>query len=195
MSNVKMKSKVFIVALLNIVAHFKTVYMWGVFGAPVTEYLIAKKSLQYPEWYTKEKQRELRKLIGKGYFAFDCVNTIKGILWGWKGNPLKGYGGATYVANGVPDTSADGMCSKLIDLSSDFSKIVAGEAVWMPGHIGVYIGDGKVVESTPKWKGGVQITACLNTKIHHPELDGRAWVKHGKIPYIDYTDLNVKGVK
>lgn len=58
----------------DVAKKYKTVYMWGCFGHPVTEAIIREKVAQYPSWYTSEKQRELRKLVGKGYFAFDCVN-------------------------------------------------------------------------------------------------------------------------
>ncbi len=180
-----MKTKELISKLQNIVNNYKTVYMWGVFGAPVTEALIAGKAKQYPEWYTAERQAAFRKLIGKGYFGFDCVNVIKGILWGWSGDASRSYGGATYASNGVPDVSANGMLTKLIGASADFSNIVEGEAVWMDGHIGVYIGGGKVIECTPRWSNNVQVTACLNIG-SISGMNGRKWTKHGKLPYVEY---------
>lgn len=173
-----MNNKEFVLKLKDIV-NFKTVYMWGVFGSPVTESIIAAKSKQYPSWYTSARQASLRKLIGKGYFGFDCVGLIKGVLWGWNGDTSKTYGGAKYASNGVPDISADGMLTKLLDVSSDFSKIEIGEAVWMKGHIGVYIGNGQVIESTPAWRNGVQFTM----------LKDRIWVKHGKLPWIKYDEV------
>jgi hypothetical protein len=179
----------FIEKLKDIVNKYKTVYMWGVFGSPVTEAIITEKSKQYSSWYTAAKQAAFRALIGKGYFAFDCVNLIKGILWGWNGDSSKYSGGAVYNSNGVPDVSANGMLTKLIDVSIDFSKIIPGEAVWMDGHIGVYIGEGKVIECTPAWKNGVQLSACHNIgKING--LNGRIWTKHGKLPYITYERVN-----
>lgn len=182
-----MTNKEFVSKLLDVVNNHKTVYMWGVFGAPVTESLIVSKAKQYPDWYTPERQASFRKLIGQGYFGFDCVNLIKGILWGWTGDATKTYGGAVYKSNGVPDVSANGMLPLLIDVSTDFSDIEEGEAVWMDGHIGVYIGDGKVIECTPRWANGVQITACHNIgKI--PGMNGRVWTKHGKLPFIDYVE-------
>lgn len=182
---VKLKSSVFIEKLLNIANNYKTVYMWGVFGSPVTESVIAGKVKQYPDFYTAARQAQLRALIGKGYFAFDCVCLIKGIMWGWSGDASKSYGGAAYNTNGVQDVNADYMVSKCTGLSTDFSKIVPGEAVGMPGHIGVYIGGGKVVECTPIWKSGVQISACWNIgKI--AGMNGRKWTRHGKLPFIEY---------
>lgn len=186
-----MTSKELIAKLHDVVNNHKTVYMLGCFGAPVSESLIAGKTKQLPTWYTPKKQAQLRKLIGKGYFAFDCVNLIKGLLWGWNGNPNATYGGAKYVSNGVPDTNADGMISRCEDVSNNFVNIEAGEAVWMKGHIGIYIGDGKVIECTPSWLNKVQITACWNVG-RISGMNGRKWVKHGKLPYIEYESMTVK---
>ena len=60
-----------------------------------------------------------------------------------------------------------------------------GEAVWVPGHIGVYVGDGCAVECTHRWNDGVQLTAVHNMgeKNGYP---GRLWEKHGKLPYVTY---------
>lgn len=118
-------------------------------------------------------------------YGFDCVCLIKGVLWGWNGNASKTYGGAGYAVNGVPDIGADTMITKCSGVSTDFSKIVPGEAVWLSGHIGVYIGGGKVIECTPAFKNCVQVTACLNIGAISG-MNGRRWTKHGKLPYITY---------
>jgi hypothetical protein len=116
-------------------------------------------------------------------FGFDCVCLIKGLLWGWNGNRGAVYGGAGYNINGVPDIDCNGMFQACSEQSTDFSKIAIGEAVWMDGHIGIYIGNGLAVEASPKWKNGVQITAC------NRDVSGynrRNWTKHGKLPYVTY---------
>ena len=79
---------------------------------------------------------------------------------------------------------ANTMINLCSEVSTDFSKIEVGEAVWTNGHIGVYIGNGLAVECTPAWKNRVQITACNCSK---PGYNTRKWKKHGKLPYIDYT--------
>lgn len=178
-----MNNLILIEKLKDIEANYKTTYMWGVFGSPVSEKIIKEKSKQYPSWYTDQKQRAFRKLISENYFAFDCVNLIKGILWGWNADRSKYNGGAVY--NASQDVSANGLKTKLLDLSRDFSVIELGEAVWMNGHVGVYIGDGKVIECSPKWANGVQITACLNVG-PIAGLNGRHWEAHGKIPWVQY---------
>ena len=174
-----MTSTEFIEKLKDVANNYKTIYMWGCFGQPVTESIIAAKTNQYGYWYTAERQKKFRNLIGKNYFGFDCVCLIKGILWGWNGDASKSHGGAVYGSNGVPDTDADGMINKCYNISTDFNNITPGEAVWLSGHIGVYIGNGQVVECTPIWKDGVQIT----------NLNQRNWTKHGKLPYVTYTGV------
>ena len=181
-----MKVNEFISKLQEVVDGHKTVYMWGVFGSPVTENLIRQKANQYPSWYTAARQQHFRSLIGKGYFGFDCVNLIKGILWGWDGDHSKTHGGARYNTAGVPDISANGMNQRLVDTSTDFNKIEIGSAVWVKGHIGVYIGAGKVIEATPRWSNNVLVSACLNIG-SISGIPGRRWTRHGKLPYITYA--------
>ena len=93
-------------------------------------------------------------------FGFDCSGLIKGILWGWDGLPTATYGGAKYTSNGVPDISADQMITKCSGVTTDFSNIEIGEAVWMPGHIGIYIGDGLAVECTPDGETRFRLRRC-----------------------------------
>lgn len=178
--------------LWDISEDFNTVYMKGVFGAPVNEYTVNSKSAQYPSWYTSAKQAELRSLIGKNYFGFDCVCLIKGVLWGWSGESTHIYGGAKYGSNGVTDLGVEGMANICSNLTSDFSSLQKGELLFMPGHVGVYLGDGLACECTPKWKNGVQITGVKN--VGYPAgYNGRTWKTHGKLPYITYRTPNVLG--
>lgn len=170
---------------LDVANRYKTVYMWGCFGSPVTDQIIRDKAAQYPDWYTAEKQAQLRALIGRGYYGFDCVNLTKGILWGWSGNASAYYGGAKYASAGVPDVSADAAIKLCRDVSTDFSRLEAGEALWMPGHWGVYIGDGLAVECTPIWDNGVQIT-CVGNLGTKTGYNVRRWTKHGKMPWVRY---------
>ena len=183
-----MTNKEFVKRLIDVANNYKTLYIMGCFGAPMTE---ANKT-RYCNNHSYNKQASRQKMIKAATsdtFGFDCVNLIKGVLWGWNGDKSKTYGGAQYAVNGVPDVSADGMIAKCLNVSTDFSNIEVGEAVWCSGHIGVYIGDGLAVECTPSWKNCVQITACNCTKSGY---NRRNWVKHGKLPYIFYEKFETK---
>jgi hypothetical protein len=118
-------------------------------------------------------------------FGFDCVCLIKGVLWGWTGDLNARYGGAKYQSNGVPDIDETTMFNKCSDISTDFSHLEMGEAVWMKGHIGIYIGNGLAVECSPKWGDCVQITACNCSRKGYNRRD---WTKHGKLPYVKYEN-------
>ena len=65
----------------TIATDYKTAYVWGGIGRPITKASLDKAVKQYTQNRTYEAAA--RKLIGKGAFAFDCVGTIKSILWGW----------------------------------------------------------------------------------------------------------------
>lgn len=175
---------------LDIAQRYKTIYMYACYGFQVTDATIRAKAQQNLNgWYTEKNIKKLKAAANQQppVWGFDCVNLIKGILWGWTGDESKEKGGAKYATNGIPDTNADGMIGRCTDVSEDFYQIEIGEAVWMKGHIGVYIGDGMAVECTPKWADGVQVTAVLNRgKVEG--LNGRTWTKHGKIPHVAYGE-------
>ena len=162
---------------------YKTLYVMGCFGAPMN----ASNKKRYCANHTYNKAAARQAMINAASadtFGFDCVCLIKGLLWGWNGDASAIYGGAKYASNGVPDIGADSMIGVCKDVSTDFSKIEVGEAVWCKGHIGIYIGGGLAVECTPAWKNCVQITACNCTKSGYSR---RNWTKHGKLPYVSYT--------
>ena len=165
-----------------------TYYVMGCFGAYISDKNIKRYTTNND--YNRKNAAAIKK-NAMGKFGFDCVCLIKGILWGWNANKSATYGGATYTSNGVPDIGADSMIKVCKDVSTDFSKIIPGEAVWLSGHIGVYIGDGLVIECTPKWENKVQITACENIgKV--AGYNSRRWTKHGKLPYVDYSAVQAQ---
>lgn len=183
-----MTAEQLVAKLKDIVNNYKTIYVYGSIGGIVTNSLIEYKKKQYPSFYTAARTAKIKATVGKGYFGFDCVNVIKSILWGWNGNKNASYGGAKYASNGVPDVSADGMINLCTSVSSSgWSNLKVGEAVWLPGHIGVYIGNGLVIECTPKWDNNVQISGLGNVgKSYNGK--SRSWKKHGKIPYVSYSN-------
>lgn len=180
-----MNNQVFASKLKDAATKYKTLYILGCFGAPMNA-ANKKRYTNNLEFNKKDNRKSKIEAASSDTFGFDCSGLVKGILWGWNGDKSKSYGGATYQSNGVPDIGADAMINKCSGVSTDFSNIEVGELLWMKGHVGVYVGDGLAVECTHRWSDGVQFTAVHNIG-KKSGYNGRAWTKHGKLPYIEYV--------
>ena len=123
-----MKSSELVAKVTDIAKHYKTLYVMGCFGAPMT----AANKTRYTQNHSYNKAAARTAMImaaSDDTFGFDCVNLIKGVLWGWTGDKSKAYGGAKYAVNGVPDIGADTMITKCKDASySGWDKVDPGEA-------------------------------------------------------------------
>lgn len=150
---------------------YPTRYGWGCWGQPVSDAILTQKARQYPDHYNRARRTELLKLVGKAHLI-DCVGLIKNYYWGM----VPGGSKINYIAK--TDVSADDMYYRArIKGSISNMPDLPGLCVQLPGHIGVYIGDGKVIESTRGAFGdGVVIT----------KLTDRKWVHWLQCPYIDY---------
>lgn len=117
-----------------------------------------------------------------GCFLCDCSGLIKAVFWNYPDNGK--------YQNDLPDINANTMIGQCTNVSTDFKGIIPGELVWMSGHIGVYLRDGVVIECTPKWNNGVQMS-YLNNGVNQNMygLPERKWTKHGMFTkYLDYAD-------
>lgn len=174
-------AKELVAACLDAVNNHKTMYVLSCFGAPMNE----KNKERYAKADPK-RASEIRA-ASADTFGFDCVCFIKGLFWGWKGDASQVYGGAEYKSNGIPDIGADQLIKQCIDVSEDFSTIVPGEFLWLPGHCGIYVGDGLAAEATFEPESGVQLQCVLPMGVK-PGMPATGWVKHGKLPWISYEE-------
>lgn len=145
-------------------------YVWGTYGNVLTDSMLDYKLQQYPDGVGKyEDFIRANWLDGR---TTDCVGLIKG--YGWLDpNDLT----IKYGTNGMPDITANTMYHNAT-VSGPISTIpdTPGLAVWMDGHIGVYIGGGKVIEASGTKKGVVKT-----------QLAGRGWTHWLEVPYINYN--------
>lgn len=103
----------------------------------------------------------------------DCVGLIKGYNWYHTENKKMVIG-----SNGMPDIGADKMFENATEKGTiDMLPEIPGLAVWYEGHIGIYIGNGEVVQAANTQVGVVR------TKI-----SSTAWTHWLKIPYIEYLE-------
>ena len=144
-------------------------YVWGTYGCVLTDPLFAYKLEQYPDGVGNYEDFIRANWLGGR--TTDCVGLIKG--YGWLNPETLSI---DYATNGMPDIGANQMyyaasVSGTIDTMPD----KPGLAVWHDGHIGVYIGDGYVIEAMGTKYGVVKT-----------ELAGRGWTHWLEIEYINY---------
>jgi hypothetical protein len=145
-------------------------YVWGTYGDVLTDSLFSYKLEQYPDGVGSYEDFIRRNWLG-GRTA-DCVGLIKG--YGWLDPDTLEI---EYGTNGMPDVGADGMYnSAAVSGSMNTMPDVPGIAVWKSGHIGIYIGNGKVIEAMGTKYGVVKTN-----------LADRSWSAWLEIPYINYN--------
>ena len=153
-------------------------YVWGTYGNVLTESLLSYKIQQYPDWVGQNAAFIRSHWLNRR--CTDCVGLIKG--YGWLDTST---GAIRYGTNGMPDYGANTMYRAAVNAGvsgQDYGPIstmpdIVGLAVWKQGHIGVYIGNGHVIEAMGTKYGVVKT-----------ELTKRSWSGWCKIPYIDYLE-------
>lgn len=136
-----------------------------------------------------------------GKWQFDCVVSIKCILWGFTADKNKFRGGTIYKSNGVPDFPCNAIKEICTDVSKDFSNLTPGEYLCMKdtkyNHSGIYLGNGKVFEDTTGWGVNRAIISDIS-KDGTRSYNGKKllkWTYHGKLKYIDYKDEPTPTIK
>ena len=147
-------------------------YWWGTFGQVADGALYAQKKKQHPAYYTAADFT-----AQYGQKVHDCVGLIKGYRWSDTPESYPKYVGAQDVA--VEGLYAQ--CTKRGAITS--LPETPGVCVFMAnmGHVGVYIGNGEVVEAMGHAYGVVK------TKVA-----GRGWAYWGMPEWISYDDAAVE---
>ena len=144
-------------------------YWYGTFGQTGTEALYNSKKKQYPKYYDRNSYTQgWDHQYGKR--VHDCVGLIKGYLWSDTTTSSPKY-------NSSQDVSADGMLKKCTEKGTiDTIPAIPGVLVFYTGHVGVYEGNGYVIEARGHNYGVVRT-----------KLKDRPWKNWGKCPWIDYS--------
>lgn len=155
----------------------KSAYMWGDWGRLITNSTINQKVTQYramestKKYYTDKRVAYLRSLVGKGYFGCDCTGLYKWFIWSENDRYTPKYTKAT-------DRDTVGMYNAAT-VKGDINTIpeIPGLIVYKYGHVGVYIGNGEVVECT---------LSSFGDGIVKTKLKNRDWTHWLKMPEITY---------
>ena len=146
-------------------------YVWGTYGTVLSPDFLESKIIQYPDEVGGKEDFIRENWLGKR--TADCVGLIKGYSWYDTASQM-----TILVSNGMPDIGADTMYENATEKGTiDTIPEIPGLAVWKEGHIGVYIGDGKVVEAYGTTSGVIR-----------SELANGGWTHWLKIPYITYLE-------
>ena len=146
-------------------------YVYGTYGEVLNESILTAKISQFPEQVGENEEFIRQHWLG-GRTA-DCIGLIKG--YGWLNTQT---GAIEYGTNGMPDIGADTMFNNATEKGTiDTLPEIPGLALWHSGHIGIYIGGGKVIHAANA-RAGVIISDVSGSGFTH-------WLK---IPYITYTE-------
>jgi hypothetical protein len=162
-----MKTNLELVKHVNIALKQGWGYVYGTYGTPLTEQLLRDKLRQYPDNVIKYEGFIRSNWMGK--MVADCVGLIKSYLW---------WNGVKAVYSTLYDVSADGMYERAT-VKGDIKTMpeIPGLCVRFKGHIGVYVGDGWVIEARGTKYGVVKT-----------RLSERPWTHWLKCPFIQYID-------
>ncbi len=143
-------------------------YWYGTFGNTASQSLLNYKIKQYPSHYFSSRIPAYRMQFGKR--VHDCVGLVKGYLWSSSSDSEPVY-------EAFQDVSADGMKAVCIDGGNMASMPEQkGILVFQPGHMGIYIGSGYVIEAKSFSYGVVKT-----------KLKNGGWTAWGRCPWIEYN--------
>jgi peptidoglycan hydrolase-like protein with peptidoglycan-binding domain len=145
-------------------------YVWGTFGQILTETLFNQKLSQYPEQVGAFKNFIITNWMGRK--VTDCVGLIKSYMWFDEDNNKVIY-------NSKTDVNANMMYSNAKEKGTiNTIPEIIGLCLYKQGHIGVYIGNGQVIEARGTKYGVIQTPL--------KGVGSTPWTHWLKCPYIEY---------
>lgn len=143
-------------------------YWYGTFGQKASAALYANRKKAYPKMYTAT---DFANQYGQK--VHDCVGLIKGYFWTKSADSTE----YTYQGNGMNDVSADMLFNLAKRKGTNMNEMprIPGLAVFMPGHVGVFVGGCWVIEARGHKFGVVKTKLCQ-----------RSWTKWAFIPGLEY---------
>lgn len=146
-------------------------YVYGTYGTILDKTMLELKAQQYPNMVGNNIDFITANWLGKR--TADCVGLIKGYSWYDTENKK-----TIISSNNMPDIGADKMFENATEKGTiDTLPETPGLAVWHEGHIGIYIGNGEVIQAANTQAGVMRTRVSSN-----------AWTHWLKIPYIEYLE-------
>ncbi len=166
-------------------------YWYGTCLYKCTNSLLTKKAKQYPSHYGSGRMPTYKEHIAAKLVAGDCIGAIKGYAWTNGGEGVVDAIGtdnsisSKYGSHGCPDKGTSGMFAHAKDKGMPWGTIdtlpeIIGAAVTFSGHVGYYLGNGKVFEFKSFASGSV-VSDLADGKWTH-------WYFHPSLSYPEIQD-------
>jgi|GEM_PF-2424275 len=152
-------------------------YWYGTCCYKCTASLLASKTAQYPTHYTEARKARYQQDIKNGESCADCIGLMKGYLWEKDGKS---------VYDGNTDVNTTGLYNRatIKGLIGSMPE-VPGLIVYKSGHVGVYEGNGSVIEAKG-FANGIIRSRLTDTAWTH-------WIAFPWISYEGYESLITPG--
>lgn len=149
-------------------------YVWGTFGQILSPVIFQQKLKQYPKGVGNYRTFIQKNWLNKR--SVDCIGLLKSYLW-WNGGNVK--------YNPSQDKNAD-MSFNLAKEKGTIGTMpeIPGLILYKRGHVGVYIGDNKVIEARGTTAGVI--------KSPLKGSGSAGWTHWFKSPYINYERKSVE---
>lgn len=135
-----------------------TKYVYGGLMEEINKDKILELADLYPDFYTKQKTKEL--LQSEGALGCDCSGLIKSFFFSYNRKYYHQF--------------LDRNSYMMLDIAKHSGNIdtlpeLPGICLEMPGHVGIYLGNGSVIESTSNkaFGDGIVTTNLLDRKWNH----------------------------
>lgn len=157
-------------------------------------YLADKRATTYQNWWPNN----CGYVHQNGVQSWDCICLVKAPAWDF--SILDATTPGRYAAarlNVIPDCKTDQILKYCTETGTDMTKIPVGAVLLYKGggHVGIYVGDGHVVEATMGWGMNKVIKSDIDSagRSFFRGVQRGSWAYWGKLQFLEYVPEWKKG--
>lgn len=151
----------------------KTIYVVGAYGQLFTSAFLEESCKKFS--FNEKNRQFLSVFVNQGYKAYDAKGFIYSYIWG---NDPKSFNEEQYK------TESELFESATVKGNIETLPNKPGVLLYIPGHLGIYLGDDKVAESYPN--------NTLGWGVIETNLTDRNWTNWFEYTEIEYDTEEIK---